>query len=122
MVARLDWGAKHLCQDCGAKYYDLNRSPIVCPKCGTAFKADTLLRSRRNRPAAAKAPEPKVVVKDDVAVDKKDDKVAALAGDGDDLPEVKDAAAGPIEDVSELGEDGDDVAEVVTKGDEKEDT
>ena len=27
-----------------------------------------------------------------------------------------------IEDVSELGEDDDDVAEVVTKGDEKEDT
>ena len=125
MVARPDWGAKHICHDCGTKYYDFNRSPIICPKCGAGFKADTLLRSRRNRPAAAKAPAPKVVIKDDAAVDKKDDKTAALAVDDNDLPEVKDTAAnaaGPIEDVSELGEDDDDMAEVVTESDEKEDT
>ena len=24
---------------CGAKFYDLNRSPIVCPKCATVFQA-----------------------------------------------------------------------------------
>lgn len=31
------WGAKRICQDCSAKYYDLNRNPIACPKCGAAF-------------------------------------------------------------------------------------
>ncbi len=31
------WGAKHICQECAAKYYDLNRTPIVCPKCRTEF-------------------------------------------------------------------------------------
>ncbi len=124
MVANPDWGAKHLCQDCGAKYYDLNRSPVICPKCGTEFKADTLLRSRRNRTAAApKPPAPKAPVAVVKAVADGDGDSAVRGNDGDDLPKVKDdAATAPIEDVSELGEDDDDVAEVVTKGDDKEDT
>jgi uncharacterized protein (TIGR02300 family) len=29
---------KRLCPSCGTKYYDLNRSPIRCPKCGTTFE------------------------------------------------------------------------------------
>jgi hypothetical protein len=31
------WGAKRICQDCAAKYYDLRRSPAVCPKCHAEF-------------------------------------------------------------------------------------
>ena len=27
---------------CGAKFYDLNRTPITCPKCGTPFQAAPL--------------------------------------------------------------------------------
>ncbi len=26
-------GTKRRCISCGAKFYDLNRQPIVCPKC-----------------------------------------------------------------------------------------
>ncbi len=51
-MAKLEWGTKHTCQSCGAKYYDLNRNPVSCPKCGTVFNPDALLRSRRSRPAA----------------------------------------------------------------------
>ena len=28
------WGSKHLCESCGTKFYDLQRSPVECPKCG----------------------------------------------------------------------------------------
>lgn len=28
-------GNKHECIECGAKFYDLDRSPAVCPSCGT---------------------------------------------------------------------------------------
>src|SRR4051795_9294375 len=38
---------------CGAKFYDLNRSPITCPKCGTPFQAAPLTRAPA--PAAARA-------------------------------------------------------------------
>ena len=26
-------GTKHRCQSCGALFYDLNKTPITCPKC-----------------------------------------------------------------------------------------
>ena len=29
-----DRGSKHICPDCGVKYYDLNKDVIACPKCG----------------------------------------------------------------------------------------
>ncbi len=28
-------GTKHECLNCGGKFYDLGRSEIICPKCGT---------------------------------------------------------------------------------------
>src|SRR5206468_648314 len=31
------FGTKRRCAGCGAKFYDLLRSPIVCPKCATVF-------------------------------------------------------------------------------------
>lgn len=36
-MAKPELGTKRLCPGCGAKYYDLNKDPIVCPKCGTLF-------------------------------------------------------------------------------------
>ena len=34
-VAKPELGNKHQCQNCGARFFDLNKSPIRCPKCGT---------------------------------------------------------------------------------------
>ena len=28
-------GEKHICSNCGAKFFDLHKSPIICPKCNT---------------------------------------------------------------------------------------
>ena len=30
-------GTKRVCESCGAKFYDLNKQPVTCPKCGHAF-------------------------------------------------------------------------------------
>ena len=30
-------GTKRQCPNCGAKYYDLNRNPIICPTCQHQF-------------------------------------------------------------------------------------
>ena len=38
-VARPELGVKRQCMSCGAKFYDLNKDPIVCPKCATVFQA-----------------------------------------------------------------------------------
>lgn len=31
-------GTKRRCTNCGAPYYDLNRDPVVCPKCETPYQ------------------------------------------------------------------------------------
>jgi uncharacterized protein (TIGR02300 family) len=45
-VAKPELGAKRQCQHCGAKFFDLNRDPIVCPKCGTIFQGVTARAER----------------------------------------------------------------------------
>jgi uncharacterized protein (TIGR02300 family) len=39
MATKQDRGTKRTCQngDCGARFYDLNRNPILCPICGSKY-------------------------------------------------------------------------------------
>ncbi|MBL8588427.1 MAG: TIGR02300 family protein [Methylobacteriaceae bacterium] len=50
-MAKPELGLKRQCQNCGAKFFDLNKSPIVCPKCATVFVAAPTRAAAR--PAAA---------------------------------------------------------------------
>lgn len=34
-MASPELGTKRVCVACGARFYDLNKAPPVCPKCGT---------------------------------------------------------------------------------------
>jgi uncharacterized protein (TIGR02300 family) len=55
IVAKTELGTKRLCASCGAKFYDLNKDPIVCPKCDTVFVAAPVSRARPDAAAAATA-------------------------------------------------------------------
>jgi uncharacterized protein (TIGR02300 family) len=57
-VAKPELGIKRLCGSCGAKFYDLARSPIICPKCGTTYEVAAPTRASRQAPVAAAAPVP----------------------------------------------------------------
>jgi uncharacterized protein (TIGR02300 family) len=116
-MVKPELGAKRLCGSCGAKFYDLNRDPILCPKCGAVFDLQAALKPRRA----------KAVVEDKPVKSKK---VAAVVDpDAVDLPEDviddedtdDEEEEGVIEDTSELGEDDDDVAEVIEKVDDEGD-
>jgi uncharacterized protein (TIGR02300 family) len=48
-LANPELGAKQICPNCQAKFYDLTRRPAVCPKCGTEFDPDEAVRTRRAR-------------------------------------------------------------------------
>lgn len=65
-VTKAELGTKRLCPNCGARYYDLNRDPIVCPRCGTAFEVAAVARVRPQ--TAAKAPPAAVEDEDEDAV------------------------------------------------------
>jgi uncharacterized protein (TIGR02300 family) len=57
-VTKPELGTKRLCADCGAKFYDLNQSPITCPKCSKVFEAVPV--NTRSRAEVARAPVRKV--------------------------------------------------------------
>jgi uncharacterized protein (TIGR02300 family) len=55
-------GTKRTCPNCAARFYDLLKDPITCPKCGTSFVAAAILPSKADYPSvAAQAPKPRVV-------------------------------------------------------------
>jgi uncharacterized protein (TIGR02300 family) len=56
-LAKPDLGTKRQCANCGAKFYDLSKTPIVCPKCETVFVA-AAAPAARARPEPVRAPEP----------------------------------------------------------------
>jgi uncharacterized protein (TIGR02300 family) len=56
-MTKPELGIKRLCTDCGARYYDLNTTPIICPKCGARFRAAaTTTPTRSPQPAAVRQP------------------------------------------------------------------
>ncbi len=57
-MAKPELGTKRLCGNCGAKFYDLSKDPIICPKCHTVLELAAV--SSRSRPdsAAARAAAP----------------------------------------------------------------
>jgi len=116
-VAKPEWGAKRFCQSCGARYYDLLRTPPTCPKCGTVFEAAKDPKAKRKSavPATGKIEDAVAVVpeKDDVK------KVSVTPGEEDlddlDAEDSEGEKAGGddlMEDTSDLGEDDDDMSEI----------
>lgn len=133
-MAKLSWGTKLTCPSCGARFYDLKRRSVVCPKCDAPYSGEINAKSKRSRiPAeAAKQVEKAVVIaaagaaeatqESRVSVEGEskefDDKELEGIGDVDDVEDDKDEEL--IEDASELGEDDDDVAGVIDNVDGKE--
>ena len=103
------WGTKRLCLGCGKRFYDMRRDPIVCPACDAPFEASAPTRTRRQRvpvePAKAAPPLEVSAETEDSTAAKVEDPDALAAGNDDDV-EVEEEAA-------EMGEDEDDMAEVI---------
>lgn len=108
-MAKPEWGTKRVCQSCGAKFYDLLRSPILCPACGATFDPEALLRSRRGKPVAA--PKAKVGKAEEVEAEEPVEAEEDLG----DLEEESDV----IEDTDDLGDD-EDLGKVSVEDEDKE--
>ena len=92
-MAKREWGAKHICADCGVKFYDLHRRPITCPKCGSLVEIETT-RSSRRRPSAPPERLPAATDEADVtgalvvtAEDDSDESIDDIDDDDTDLVE-----------------------------------
>ncbi len=71
-MANPELGAKQVCPNCQAKFYDLNRRPAHCPKCATDFDPEEALKLRNRRGRPVETPETDEDAEDQVA-DKKVD-------------------------------------------------
>ena len=117
-MANPELGAKQVCPNCQAKFYDLNRRPAHCPKCATDFDPEEALKSRnrRGRPGGYPADdEAEDQVKDKSAEGDEDEEEAVTAPEIDEeghepilTPDDEDdVAVDPTEEPG-MGEAGDD--------------
>jgi uncharacterized protein (TIGR02300 family) len=91
-------GIKRVCQSCGTRFYDLGRTPIVCPSCQAVYQV-TQPTSRRGE----RAPMPEVREKPQPEV-----KTVALEPETISLEEVEEAGEDAViedEEIVDLGED-----------------
>ena len=53
-MAKPEWGKKRICSFCNTRYYDLNKSPIICPSCGAEFDPNDYLKTRKGKSVSSK--------------------------------------------------------------------
>ncbi|WP_338333126.1 TIGR02300 family protein [Acetobacter sp. LMG 32666] len=108
-MSQPDLGTKRVCVSCGARFYDLNRAPAICPKCGTEQPA-LVPRLRRNSDSLSPVPASAAPIKkadEDIDIDTDDDT------EDDDV----------MEDTADLDDDDDDISsdiDVSTDSDDHE--
>ena len=87
-MATKERGVKRNCQECGAVFYDLLNDPIICPKCGSEYDPEAILKSRKTR---LPAEEQEVKIEnEDAGVTEEDDIAGVELDDEEDviLPDV----------------------------------
>jgi uncharacterized protein (TIGR02300 family) len=106
-VVKASWGTKRTCQNCAARFYDLNKSPIKCPKCGREHDREDFVKVRRGRATAATAAALAAAAAAAKAAAAKNKKLedAALA-DEDAALEADDEA---LEDTDDLADEAEDI-------------
>jgi len=129
-------GTKRVCPSCGARFYDLGRSPITCPVCQAVYQISPPSSSRRSERAAPPVETPKpeaeetaspvlagaeVISLDEAAEAEEaaveDEEIVDLGDDSEDIP------AGDDDDTFlENDEEGDDDVTDIVKGGAEEDT
>jgi uncharacterized protein (TIGR02300 family) len=94
-LANPELGAKQICPNCQAKFYDLGRRPATCPKCGTQFDPEEAVKTRRIR---ARSVVPDYEADDEKPVKPVDPDVEGFEDEPDDTPEIDEAAeAEPVD-------------------------
>jgi uncharacterized protein (TIGR02300 family) len=123
-VAKAELGTKRLCAGCGAKFYDLNKSPIICPKCATVYEIAPATRPRSSEAArssvvdevATQPVEAEFVSLEEADAEKKSGKVGAALPETEDDIEIDDSLDDSDDDstfIAEEEEGEDDVTDII---------
>lgn len=129
-MAKPELGTKRLCASCGAKFYDLNKDPIICPKCEAVFVVP-VVTTRATRSDAARAPvknvavEPETADADFVSLEDADAEASGSkkATAEDDVDVDEDAGDDASDDdtfIEETDDNDDDVTDIIGDAGDKE--
>ena len=136
-MAKPELGTKRLCTHCSAKFYDLNKTPITCPKCHAVMElAAVTSRPRPEAAAPVRAPAPVPHKEETLVPETQDAEFVSLeeadaeaqgkkVGDADAIPgdddiEIDDE---PIDDaalIEEQEESDDDVTDIIGEREDNE--
>jgi len=120
-VAKPEWGTKRICPSCGTRYYDLLREPVICPKCSTPYDPEAFLKSRRARPIPPVEKEIEPVGAEELDTELETEEADVVEEEeAVPLEEAEEEDEEHHEDASELGEDEDDMAEVIENVEEED--
>jgi uncharacterized protein (TIGR02300 family) len=140
-VAKPELGTKRLCANCGAKFYDLNKDPITCPKCHTVMEVAAVstrptrpdMAAAAARPAAPVAAEEEVVAPETadaefVSLEEADAEATGKKGEGEAVEgteeevELEDEPMDDAPFIEEQEEGDEDVTDIIGERDEEEET
>lgn len=114
MATKQARGTKRTCQsgECEARFYDLNRNPIVCPICGTVYEL------AHGAPAAAEEKAPRRAKKPEFVPTAEPEAAEAVAEAEDALPEIEEGETAIAADEDETflpeeEEEGGDVSNIL---------
>lgn len=96
-------GLKRTCLSCAAKFYDLEKDPILCPKCGKTFEPEDFNKPKRGRKKVVEEIEVEDIELED------DEEIELLEEDTDEIDD-EDILPDGIEDdeaIEEMEEDSD---------------
>lgn len=120
-MVKADLGTKRACPSCNARFYDLEKRPIECPKCGFSYEPEALFKQRRRQP------EPAGVIRAQDTEDEEEDEDEAESEEDEEEEAVEEAplnvaATGEDEEEEEAAEEEPETAEgmSVVEGDEAE--
>ena len=80
-------GTKRVCPSCAARFYDLQKRPIECPKCSFTFEPELLLKQRRTRIPEETKPAPAVPVEDEEELETSGEDAVEQAADQEETDE-----------------------------------
>jgi uncharacterized protein (TIGR02300 family) len=105
-MTKPELGTKRQCSNFSARYYDLNKTPITCPKCGTPFEVvATTTRSRfEQRPVVSQREVEPEEARSENELEVETEDVGTDETDKDDSEDTL---------IEEVEEEGNDVSEII---------
>lgn len=108
-MAKAEWGVKRVCQElgCDARFYDLMRDPVICPKCGAELIVE-MPDTPEDEKFKQSTDEARPAKKAPAALEDEDD-ILTEDGDGvdidDDVLDQSDEDTVPLDDIANVATD-----------------